>query len=303
MKKRFPKAILVALFFLFCLSGFLIFGLHGYNSTSADEKHEHGVYEVKLPPKSLDQYYQKAPSDYLMAMFGVLGPMGGMETHLKDGNMDKAKEYFGVFKAEYFKLSKMVPEWSKYFPSEPMENLEKALDSGDTGKIDSAIQGVGKTCADCHQEHLPEVWYKYQWKDFGKIKVPDPVSGKLLDFVEYMFGLHHSYSATNTYLSEEKAGGKFDKTIEALNNLKYRMEALNVGCKECHGKDDKRKYYTSSDVIDLLSVAGYELKKTQPNIEEVNKRLQGAGMESCYKCHLVHIPAASIHRAWGKEIK
>ena len=196
MQERSPKTILVTLFFLFCLSGFIIFGLHGYNSTSANEKHEGGVYEIKLPPKSLDQYYQKEPSDYLMAMFGVLGPMGAMETHLIDGNMDKAKEYFMAFKAEYFKISKMVPEWSKHFPSEPMDNLEKALDSGDPVKIQPAVQGVGKTCAACHQEHLPEVWYKYHWKDFETIKIPDPVSNKLLGFVEYtddIGGVHQTF--------------------------------------------------------------------------------------------------------------
>ena len=301
MQNYFPKAIVVPILFLFSLAGFLIFGLPGYNSTSAHEENERRVYEIKLPPKSLDQYYQKDPSDFLMAMFGVLGPMGAMETHLKDGNLDKAKKYFAAFKAEYYKISKMVPEWSKHFPSEPMEKLEDALNSGEPMKIQSAAQGVGKTCADCHQEHLPEVWYKYHWKDFGTIKVPDPVSGKLLSFVEYMFGLHHSFSATNTYLSEEKADGKFVKTIEALTDLKYRVDALNVGCKECHGKDDKRKYFTSSDVIDQLSVAGYELETKQPNIDEVNKRLQGVGFESCHKCHLVHVPAATIHRAWGKE--
>jgi hypothetical protein len=303
MKVRSPKTILVTLFLLLCLPGFIIFGLHGNNSTSANDKQEHGVYKIKLPPKSLDQYYQKQPSDFLMAMFGVLGPMGAMETHLKDGNMDKAKENFAAFKTEYYKLSKMVPEWEKHFPSEPMDNLEKALDSRDYGKIDPAIQGVGKTCADCHQEHRPEVWYKYQWKDFETIKIPDPVSGKSLGFEEYMFGLHHSFAETSTYLSEEKAGGKFDRTIAALSNLQKRVEGLNEGCKECHGKEDKRKYFTSSDVIDLLSMAGNELKKTQPNMDKVAKGVQGAGMESCYKCHLVHIPAANIHRAWGKEVK
>ena len=71
-----------------------------------------------------------------------------------------------AFKTEYFKLSKMVPEWSKHFPSEPMDNLEKVIDSGDPVKIQPAVQGVGKTCAACHQEHLPAVWYKYHWKDF-----------------------------------------------------------------------------------------------------------------------------------------
>lgn len=142
MKERSPKTILLTLFVLFCTSGFLIFGLHGYNSSSANDKQKHGVYEVKLPPKSLDQYYQKEPSDFLMAMFGLVGPLGAMETHLKGGNMNKAKKHFMTFKAEYFKISKMVPEWSDHFPSEPMENLERALDSGDSGKIDSAIQGV-----------------------------------------------------------------------------------------------------------------------------------------------------------------
>jgi hypothetical protein len=303
MQERSRKTILVTLFFLLSLFGFLIFGLNGYNSTSANDKDKHGVYEIKLPPKSMDQYYWKEPSDYLMAMFGLVGPMGAMETHLNDGNMDKAKESFAAFKAQYFKVSKMVPEWSDHFPSEPIENLEKALDSVDYGKINPAIQGVGMTCAKCHQEHLPEVWYKYHWGDFKEIKISDPVTNKLLGFVEYMFGLHHSYSAVNTYLSEEKAGGKFNKTIEALYDLEKRVEALNVGCKECHGKEDKRRYFTSSDIIDLLSTARHELKKTQPNIEEVNKRLIGVGMGSCYKCHLVHVPAATVHRAWGKEVK
>jgi hypothetical protein len=266
MKGQVPKTILKTLFFLFCTSGLLILGLHGYNSTSANDKHEHGVYEIKLPPKSLDQYYQKEPSDYLMAMFGILGPMGGMETHLKDGNMDKAKEYFVAFKSEYFKQSKMVPEWSDHYPSEPLENLEKALDSGDSVKIEAA-------------------------------------SGKSIGWLDYMFGLHHSFSATNTYLSEEKADGKFGKTIAALNNLQKRVEGLNEGCKECHGKEDKRKYYTNSDILDLLSKAGDELNQTQPNIENVVKRLQGVGMESCYKCHVAHIPAATIQRTWRKEVK
>jgi hypothetical protein len=172
---------------------------------------------------------------------------------LKDGNIDKAKEYFAAFKAQYFKVSKMVPEWSDHSPSEPMENLEKALDSRDYGKIDPAIQGVGMTCARCHQEHLLEVWYKYHWGDFEIIKIPDPVTNKILGFIEYMFGLHHSYSAVNTYLSEEKAGGKFNKTIEALFDLEKRVEALNVGCRKCHGVEDKRKYYTSPDIIDYKS--------------------------------------------------
>ena len=303
MQKRTPRTILVILFVLFCMTGFLIFGLHGYNSTSANDKQKNGVYEVKLPPKSLDQYYQKEPSDWLMGMFGLVGPMGAMETHLKYGNMDKAKEYFAAFKAEYFKMSKMVPEWSDHFPSKPIENLETALDSVDSNRINLGIQDVGKTCATCHQEHLPAVWYKYHWKDFAKIKIPDPITVKLRGFVEYMFGLHHSYSATMTFLAEEKAGGKFNKTIEALFDLEKRVEALNVGCQECHGKEDKRKYYTSSDVIDLLSTARYELQKTPPNIEDANKELLIAGMESCYKCHLVHVPAANIHRAWGKEVK
>ena len=303
MRERSPKTILVTLFFLFCLSGFLIFGLHGYNSTYANEKHAPGVYEIKLPPKSLDQYYQKAPSDYLMAMFGVLGPMGAMETYLKDGEIDKAKEFFVAFKTEYIKLSKMVPEWTKHFPSEPMDNLEKALNSRDYQKIDPAVQGVGKTCAACHQEHRPEVWYKYSWKNVEEINIPDPVSGKQLGYEEYMFGLHHSFSEIGTYLSEEKAGGKFEKTVVALKNLQKRVEGLNESCKECHGKEDKRKYYTSSDVVDLLVKAGDELTKTQPNTENVIKVVQQAGMESCYKCHLVHIPATNIHRAWGKEVK
>ena len=301
MKERTYKTILQFFFFLFFLSLFLIFGIHGYNLTTANEQHEHDVYKMKLPPKSLDQYYKKEPSDYLMAMFSILGPMGGMGTHLKDGNMVKAREYFSVFKTEYVKLSKMVPEWSNHFPSEPLDNLEKALEGGASAKIAIAMDGVEKTCANCHQEHRPEVWYKYHWKDYDKITIVDPASGKSLSLEDYMHGLNSAFAATNTYLSEEKAEGKYDKTKAALNNFQQMVKGLNEGCKECHGKDDKRKYFTSSDVLNLLSKASEELSRTQPNIEYVSKTLQGAGIESCYKCHLVHIPAANVHHAWSNS--
>lgn len=258
-----------------------IFILSQHGSVQGEEKQQ-AVYMVRKPPESLDQHYPpkaEAPQ-YLFAMLAIEGPLTGMMTHLQDGDMTKAREYFKAVKAEYGKLAKMVPEWSRhYWPEKPIDDLSAALESGDGEKIGAAMPGLIQVCVKCHHDTMPAVWARYQ-KDMAEMG-------------EIMFPLTGAFGAVNTYLAE----GQFDKASKAMEGFQKLMDEFSESCGSCH--DTERKYYVSEDVQALMKTVADGLKNEKPDVEKIAGAMQAIGIESCYKCHKVHIPVGNIQKAWA----
>jgi cytochrome c556 len=253
---------------------------------------------VKVPPKSLDQYYPPvAPGPlYLGAMYGLEGPFSGMTTSLGDKDMKKAQQYFEAFQKEYAKVAAMVPEWSQQYPSAPVDKLGEALKSGNVEGIQAGVKGVGEVCATCHDQSMPAVFYRYHYKDFDQVIVTDTVSGGSMPFPDYMWTLAGSMGGMNTYVAE----GRFDAAQKALGQLQARMEGLKKGCESCHDKAERR-YFVSSDIFDVLASTANELSQKQPDPAKVGGLVQKFGTESCRNCHVVHNPAAFVRSAWAAK--
>ena len=62
-------------------------------------------------------------------------------------------------------------------------------------------------------------------------------------------------------------------------------------CEECHGTEE-RKYYVDESVQALVDEMGKALNKPSVDSKEVETLAQGIGMESCFKCHRIHLAAA-----------
>ena len=299
-----PVSIVTILILLVVLGGATAFTLPGvFRSTdtlSGQQQTEAEVptYVVKLPPKSLDQYYppQSEVPEYLFAMFELEGPFGAMGTSLADGNMENAQQYFDAFKEKYAQLSEMVPEWSEYWPSEPLDQLGEALQGTDPAAIGGAMGGVGAVCGKCHHDTRLAVWYRYHWGDLEEVTVDDPVSGETLGWEDYMFALSGSFGAVNTYLAE----GQFDKARDAIGGFQARFDGLQQGCESCH-EEGERPAFVTTEIQELLGGAAEELNQPQPDPGKIAGIMMGAGMESCYECHQVHIPAAVVQHAWAAE--
>ena len=252
-----------------------------YRLVQGEEKSQ-TVYMVNKPPESLDQYYppKSQGPQYLFAMRTMDGPLMGMMTHIQDGDMAKAREYFKAFAVEYGKMAKMVPEWSRhYWPEEPLNNLSAALKSGDGKKIEAAMPALMQGCVKCHQDTMPAVWARYQ-------KSMKPMG-------DAMFPLVGALGAVDTYLAE----GEFDKARKALEGFQKLMDGLSESCSSCH--DTKRTSFVSADIQALIKTAADGLKAEKPDVEKIAGATQKIGIESCYKCHKVHIPTSNIQKAWG----
>lgn len=253
------------------------------------------------PPASLDQYFPpKAPAPlFLIEMFNLAGPFEGIGVNLGEQDIAGAKANFQAFKAEYDKISKMVPEWASRFPAAPVDALGTAIDGGNPAQIGPAMGGVGKVCGDCHLLDQIKVEQKYHWKNFDDVKVTDPISKKELKWGDYMTAQAGSFEGAFVDLQ----GGKLDKANQNFQAFKSQFQTLaTTGCKQCHvdqtGKEIPRKYFVDADSMAMIDQLGQALSAKQPDAKAIGDLAGAIGNEICLKCHLVHLQAQNAKDTW-----
>jgi hypothetical protein len=245
-------------------------------------------------PVSLDNYYPpkaQGPA-YLMAMHELATPFSGFVSDMMEGDMANAQANFEKFQLEYIKVSKMVPEWAEFFPLAPVDEAAAAITSGDQGKIMAALERIGKDCHGCHIISMPMAQHKYHWGDFTAITATDPLSNQSVPFAIFMQMLDADMTGIDNDLSQ----GQLEAAVAHAKGLAARFGALKETCDGCH--DTAREYFVDDDVMGMIAKLELALAQEKADPQAVGQLVEGIGMESCYKCHLVHIPAAySKHEA------
>lgn len=284
--------------------GFIVIGLVLLSGCAKDQSAEVARLQqenaglkalVDPPPASLDALYPpKSPVPaYQLKMFEMAGPMTGMVLKVNEGDRVAAKSLFEAFKAQYVALSKLVPEWETSFPMQPVDELAAVIEQGDPEKVMAAVERVGGVCHNCHVANMANVQQKFHWADFEDINLSDPVMNKDIKFKELMMFLDMSFSGMVLELQQ----GQMEKSRAHLKTLKERFGVLKTACQTCH--DTERKYFVDSDVEALLGKLETALKAQKPDGKTIAALSQEFGMESCGKCHLVHIPAAYAKASWA----
>lgn len=230
------------------------------------------------PPKA------QAPV-FLIQMIGLAESFGGMVSDLFENDLPNAMANFEKFNAQYKGLSVLVPEWKELYPTAPIEELGASLKAGDQGRVMAAVEKVGGVCSACHVENMAPVQFRYGWPDFSEIQVKDPLTGEEVGLHQLMVFLDVNFSGVSADLEQ----GQAENAQKQFQGFKARFEAMVDTCQECHGEAE-RKYCVDSSVRGMVEELGKAA--AEPSPEKAGRIHQGIGMESCHKCHLVHIPAA-----------
>ncbi len=239
-----------------------------------------------LPAALEDLYPPKAEGPvYLIKMIGLAESFGGFLSDLFEKDMPNALAGFKKFKAQYGELSGLVPEWKSLYPPAPIEELGSALKSGDQGRVMAAVEKAEGVCSACHVENMASVQFRYGWPDFWEIQAKDPLTGKEVSLHQLMLFLDVSFSGIGADLEQ----GQAENAQKQFQGFKTRFEAMAGTCQECHGQDE-RKHYVDGSVPAMVEELGKAA--AEPSPEKARQLVQGIGMESCHKCHLVHVPAA-----------
>ncbi|RQW03363.1 MAG: hypothetical protein EH225_07260 [Calditrichaeota bacterium] len=211
----------------------------------------------------------------------------GMMVDLSEDDVENALSHFEKFRVQYNEVSKLVPEWEHYYSPVPVNELGKALKDGDPAIVMQAGQKVGGICAGCHGAFMSQAYYKYHWGNFHGIKIQDPVRQQEVSFQQFMLFLENSFTGITIDLEQ----GQAENARMHLQHFRDRFDVLEESCMNCH--DSERYYFVDENVKNMIDKLGQVLSTSPVDPEEIGTISKGIGMESCFKCHLVHVPAAS----------
>jgi hypothetical protein len=281
----------------FCI---IIFGvLRGTLQTLQKDKtatvRESSSSSVQLPPSSLDFLYPPKAQNplYLIWMFDLGNRFTGILVDLIEEDFDNLAEDFEAFKSEYVRQSAAIPEWEEKYPIGPVEDLRKALKTEAKDRIMAANEKVGRICHSCHVESMIPVKAKYHWQDFRPIKVEDKIAQTKLDFVQLMRFLDFNLTGVTHNLKQ----GQNDRAVEHSRAFVARFQSLSETCEECHGTSE-RTYFIDDSIRQAIKSLNEVLTSSQPDQKEVTSHIMTIGMESCFKCHLVHLQAPYTKYHW-----
>ena len=258
----------------------VVLGAGVWLATSKDNKPE----KEGLPP-SLGQYYESKPPVYLIKMFELGDAMMGIGVNLQQQDMENAKKSYNDFSEKYKESSNLVPEWKKYYDQDLVEKMGVSLDSGNVSEVFETLGKVGEKCAGCHNEKMPPVWNKYNWNDFSKmtLNTPNPDEPVLPWPVAKMKYMAPGFDGIGVNIKNNNQKG----AQQSFVLFKTMFDNMNSTCSSCHVSS--RKYYVSEDIRTMIDTMGEKINSG--NLTEAEGLRMGIGMESCYACHVLHMPA------------
>jgi hypothetical protein len=105
--------------------------------------------------------------------------------------------------------------------------------------------------------------------------------------------------ANFTGIEADAEQGQIENARNQFENFRARFLAMEETCMICH--DTERDYYVDESVKAMIDELGRALNAPSVDPTIVSKLShQGIGMESCFKCHLVHVPAATAQLQMAK---
>jgi cytochrome c556 len=247
---------------------------------------------TSMLPASLDSLFPPHAQGprYLLAMHELAAPLSAIVVDLMENDRANAMTDFESFKAKYTAMAQTVPEWRDRFPMGPVENLGKALSEENPDKVMAAVGQMGQTCNQCHFKAMPAGYFKYHWPDFSSVSVTDPLSNKDVPFAQLMQMLETNMTGVGIDLAQ----GQKENVRRQAQGFAARFAAMKGACASCH--ESEPKYYVDQDITSLIDELNKQAAQPEIDGKAVGQLLDKIGMESCFKCHLVHIPAAYSSR-------
>ena len=254
------------------------------------------VSGISTLPASLDNLFPPATKEpiFLLQMHRMSESFTSIIVDLFENDIENITADFSSFSDEFVKLSELVPEWKDYFMSGTIDELGQALKTRNPEKIMPAYEKVGEICNNCHFTNMPGVQQKYHWRKYQLLTATDPLTNEKITFSRVMRYL----DANLTGIGVDVKQGQIENARQQFQGLRIRYQALNEVCIDCH--DSERHYYVDETVQDAINRLGQELDQASINPKRVERAISEIGIESCFKCHLVHVPAAATQWQMAK---
>ena len=254
---------------------------------------------LEPPPKVLEKYYPpqaKRPVLFL-EMLKFESFYTGISIYAKQGDWEKAARSYAGFRNQLDKVFEMVPQWKGNVRMKPVKELGQAVQKRDFRGVMAAKRKVGSAvCGNCHNKVRVSIWYRFHWKDFGKILVMDPGAKRKLPLFRFMLAFADSFTGISLGLRQ----GEIELARKSFKLFRARLDSLKQACAQCHNpKREARRYLLIADTIKTADALGAELSRPAPESSKALNLHRAIGRNTCYACHQIHWPAATAQRLWA----
>src|SRR4030065_2577220 len=225
------------------------------NATGIDELPIQVDIEDRFIPGSFYKYYKTQPSRYLLRMYELSSSMENVVIDLQDGNISSANQSFNIFSKNYKNSSKMVDDWERYYDTGEIDDLGKAIKSGNISEAFEMMDKVRDACTDCHREIRYVVWAIYDWKNFQDVKMntTDTKKSQVSWTTAKTKYLMPGFEGIGIGIRE----GQKEQTAKSFKLFKNMFISMKDACGSCH--NTQRKYYVNDDVMSKIDVMEKEI--------------------------------------------
>ncbi len=239
-------------------------------------------------PASLDRLFppQSATPVYRDQMAELGFAYSAIFDDLEERDLDEARHSFESFRDRYRQVAGLVPEWRSRMPEAVLRPLESALRSGDVARSRDALLALRGTCAGCHNANMTRVQQVFHWGDFRRIEAIDPVAGRSVPFSALKWAMQDSFVGVMTDARQQQRA----RAQQHFREFAARFDALRRTCAGCHG--DEVPKYAGAAIGNRITQLGLLLQAEPIVAAQVDVLTRQIDSQSCFKCHLVHLPAA-----------
>lgn len=240
-------------------------------------KHDGKVAMVKMPPKSLAQWYKPESKRHvwLHNMFKLRRELQAVAFYAAQKDDEKLSKWADNLNTHYRKIAEMVPEWQGKLDFSVLDNLQANVKHADYTGVLAQVDILQENCDSCHNDYQAITALTYRAPDFSAIEISPERS-----FISHMNTLTEQVNLIKiaaTDMSPELA-------LASLEDLRTGMNTLGEVCVDCHKKD--RKPYPSVEMQTTLASLEESLKTG--TLRDQGMNLGTLAVQACATCHGTH---------------
>jgi len=253
--------------------------------------HTDKVNAVKMPPKSLSQWYkpENKRQAWLHNMFKLRREMQAVDFYAAQQDSVRLNKWAVRLNEHYLKIAEMVPEWQDDLDTHTLKTLQVAVTQNNFEQVPYELKKLSENCHSCHQNYQASTAALYRAPDFKGIQVNEAIS-----YTEHMDKL--SKQINQIKIASED--GMKSLALSSLLELKAGIHTLGDTCSNCH-KNNSVMYPTEaiSNTINLLD----QSLKTG-SLKDQGRDLGTLAVLACARCHGTHRIAFNVRKQLSEEM-
>lgn len=253
--------------------------------------HSDKVNAVKVPPKSLSQWYkpENKRQVWLHNMFKLRREMQALEFYASEQDSVRLDKWASRFSEHYLKISEMVPEWQKALDLEALAALEIAVKQNNFDQVPRSLTKLRENCQACHNDYQASTAALFRAPDFKGIMIDEETT-----YIKHMEML--SKQINQIKIASED--GMKSLALSSLVELKAGISTLEKTCTNCHKNSDG--LYLTTEISNTMAQLEQSLKVG--TLKDQGRDLGTLAVLACARCHGTHRVAFNARKQLSEDM-